>query len=275
DLALLDRAQDLGLQLERHVADLVEQQRAAVRLLELPDVARRSTRKRALLVAEQLALEQRGRDRGAVDGHEAPAPSRREVQRARHALLAAAGLARDQHDGLARARLRDALAQLVDRGALADEVPWPGQLLAQTLALLLELRQRERVPDRRQQPLRAGRLLDEVGRAELERAHRVRDLGLAREHHHRHGQRPRQAFQQREPRLARQAQVEQHHRGQVARRVQRRPRAYRVAGLDGAVALVAQQTGDAAQHRGIVVHEQDLGALAHATAPDPYAASGR
>ena len=41
DLARLEHAQQLGLQLERHVADLVEQQRAAVRLL---DAARRAAR---------------------------------------------------------------------------------------------------------------------------------------------------------------------------------------------------------------------------------------
>ena len=38
DLALLDRAQQLGLQIEPQVADLVEEQRAARRELELPEL---------------------------------------------------------------------------------------------------------------------------------------------------------------------------------------------------------------------------------------------
>ncbi len=34
-LTLLDRAQQLGLEMERHLTHLVEQQRSAIRLLEL------------------------------------------------------------------------------------------------------------------------------------------------------------------------------------------------------------------------------------------------
>jgi hypothetical protein len=68
-LALLQRAQQLGLQRERHLADLVEQQRAAVGRAKKPSLARRAG-ERALLVAEQLALEQRLGDRRAVDRDE-------------------------------------------------------------------------------------------------------------------------------------------------------------------------------------------------------------
>src|SRR5439155_20617021 len=53
---LLERAQDLGLGLERHVADLVEEQRAAVRQLEAASPARDGAGERALLVTEQLRL---------------------------------------------------------------------------------------------------------------------------------------------------------------------------------------------------------------------------
>ena len=55
---LLEQAQDLGLQGQRHVADLVEEQRAAVALLELADAAAVGAGEGALLVAEQLALQQ-------------------------------------------------------------------------------------------------------------------------------------------------------------------------------------------------------------------------
>ena len=56
---LLQHAQQLGLRGGRHVADLVEEQRAAVGLLEPADAAAIGAGEGALLVAEQLALQQR------------------------------------------------------------------------------------------------------------------------------------------------------------------------------------------------------------------------
>ena len=61
-LLLLEHAQQLGLQRERQLADLVEEQRAAVRQLEASRLARGRAGEGALLVAEQLALEQRARE---------------------------------------------------------------------------------------------------------------------------------------------------------------------------------------------------------------------
>ena len=57
-LALLQHAQQLGLQVRRHLADLVEQQRAALRHLEQAFLVHRRAGERALLVAEQLRLDQ-------------------------------------------------------------------------------------------------------------------------------------------------------------------------------------------------------------------------
>ena len=58
DFALLQHAQDLGLRLRAHVADFVEEDRAAVGLLELADLLLGRAGERALLVAEQLRLDQ-------------------------------------------------------------------------------------------------------------------------------------------------------------------------------------------------------------------------
>ena len=69
----LQHAQQPGLGLERHVADLVEEQGAALGLLEPPDLARIGAGERALLVTEQLALDQLARDRRHVDRDERPA----------------------------------------------------------------------------------------------------------------------------------------------------------------------------------------------------------
>ena len=58
------------------------------------------------LMAEQLALDQRFRQRRAVDGEERPLPPRAErVQRARHQLFSGAAFARDQHAGVGRSGL--------------------------------------------------------------------------------------------------------------------------------------------------------------------------
>ena len=58
ELALLEDAQQLRLQVERHVGDLVQEERAAGRGLELADAALDGAGEGAPLVAEQLALEQ-------------------------------------------------------------------------------------------------------------------------------------------------------------------------------------------------------------------------
>jgi hypothetical protein len=58
ELTLLQHAQDLGLGRGRHVADLVEEQRAFVRQLEPADALAVGTGEGAALVAEELGLEQ-------------------------------------------------------------------------------------------------------------------------------------------------------------------------------------------------------------------------
>ena len=104
---LLERAQNLRLQRQRQVADLVEKQRAAVRQLELAGLARHRAGEGALLVAEELGLEQVVGNRRAVDRHErAVGPRAQRVQRPREQLLARAALPFEQHR---RIRARRAL----------------------------------------------------------------------------------------------------------------------------------------------------------------------
>src|SRR5262249_44767058 len=95
---LLEDAEQLGLQLERQVADLVEEERAAVRELEAGDALGDGAGGRAALVPEELALQQAGRDGGAVDLDEgALAALSRVVDGTRDQLLAGSGLAQDEH----------------------------------------------------------------------------------------------------------------------------------------------------------------------------------
>ena len=70
ELLLLEQPQDLRLRQRGHLADLVEEDGAAVALLELADPLAVGPGERALLVPEQLALQQRFGDGGAVDRQE-------------------------------------------------------------------------------------------------------------------------------------------------------------------------------------------------------------
>src|SRR5690606_22703760 len=118
-LVLLQHAQQLALQIERNLAHLVEEDRAAVRELKPAHPVPMRAGKRALHVPEELALEQLVRDRRAVDLDERTLAARAaRVDHVRDELLADARFALDQH---ARARLRDGLEpreHLLEREAL-------------------------------------------------------------------------------------------------------------------------------------------------------------
>src|SRR5438046_799971 len=66
----LEQSQDLGLKRQRHVADFIEEDGAAVALLELSDAAAVGAGERAFLVPEQLALQKVFRDRRTVEREE-------------------------------------------------------------------------------------------------------------------------------------------------------------------------------------------------------------
>ena len=86
---LLQHAQHLGLRLQAHVADLVEEDRAAVGQLELAAAPRHRAGEGAALVAEELGLDQLLGDGRAVHLDEGAVAARRlRVDGARDQLLA-------------------------------------------------------------------------------------------------------------------------------------------------------------------------------------------
>src|SRR5581483_11494935 len=102
DLALLEGAEELRLHRGRHVADLVDEERAAMRALEEALAGLGRAREGALLVAEELGLEEAVRERGAVLAHERPGAARGElVDGARGELLPGPRLAADEHGEVA------------------------------------------------------------------------------------------------------------------------------------------------------------------------------
>ncbi len=91
----LEGAKQLRLHLERHLAELVEEERALVRLDEEPLAVGAGVGESAADVTEQLALEQVGGHGGAVDGDHRPVvAAAAAMQGARGELLAGSCLAR-------------------------------------------------------------------------------------------------------------------------------------------------------------------------------------
>jgi hypothetical protein len=98
EFALLQHAQQPGLGIQRHVADLVQEQRAGGGLLEAPNPAGHRPGEGTLLMPEELALDQLARDRRHVHRDEGPAPALAVVvQGPGRQLLAGAGFAEDHH----------------------------------------------------------------------------------------------------------------------------------------------------------------------------------
>ena len=98
ELALGQHAQQARLQRQRHVADLVQEQAAAIGLFEAPDVPALRAGEGAGFVAEQFAFQQFGRNGRGVEGNERLArPRRFTVQRMGNQFLAGAGLTGNQH----------------------------------------------------------------------------------------------------------------------------------------------------------------------------------
>ena len=112
-LAGLEEAQQQALHAQRHLADFVEEDRAAVGHLELARLVAIGAGEAALDVAEQLRLEQRLGQAGAVDGDEVVVLARAVgVHRPRDEFLADAALAGDEHLGVGLGDALDFLAQI-------------------------------------------------------------------------------------------------------------------------------------------------------------------
>ncbi len=143
DRPLLQRAQQLGLQLQRHVADLVEVERAAVGQLELAEASLLGVGEGATLVAEHLGFQERAGNGRAGDGDERPArPPAVVMDGAGHQLLAGARLAAQQHGHVAAGDAADRLVDVLHARMAADQ----GAELADFLQPGLESRHLLRQP---------------------------------------------------------------------------------------------------------------------------------
>ncbi len=138
----------------------------------------------ALLVAEQLGLDQFVGNRGAVDLHERQFAARAAgVDGTRHQFLADAALPGDQHGGRGR---RDALncgPKLLHRGGLAHQLE---RRPTQQPVLVLEALALDGVAKRQEYAVPFERLLEEVVGPQPGRLDRGGDVSVTADHHHRH-----------------------------------------------------------------------------------------
>ena len=124
DLGPLDGAEQLGLQRDVEIPDLVDEQRAAARLLEEPPVGRDGAGESAPLVPEERRFDEVGRNGGAIEDDEraacAVAPF---VERLGEQLFAGPRLALDDEGHVGS---RESLAERIKAphlGARADHPP--------------------------------------------------------------------------------------------------------------------------------------------------------
>ena len=128
DLPLLDDPQQLDCTVGRDVADLVEQQRAAVRLLEAPAAIPQRAGEGPLHVAEELALQQVLVERRAGDADERPGRAARAgVDRLGDALLPRPALPQDHHGRVGLRHERDGPVELLHHRVAPDQAARPGQ----------------------------------------------------------------------------------------------------------------------------------------------------
>ncbi len=97
---LLEHAEEPRLRIRRELGHLVEEDRAVLRRPKKPDARTFGAGEGALLVSEELRLEQCGRERSAVDRDERTAPLGEPMDRASDELLPGARLPEYRHGRL-------------------------------------------------------------------------------------------------------------------------------------------------------------------------------
>ena len=122
DLGLFEKTQQLGLYVERKIADFIQEQRAPGRGSDEARLIGDCTRKRSAPVAEQLAVGQitAGR-RAVVRKKHGGAPMRPDVNALRDEFLAGAALTGDEHGEVVALQPLNVLDEADHRRAHGDE----------------------------------------------------------------------------------------------------------------------------------------------------------
>ena len=123
EMPVAQHAQQSRLEVERHVADFVEEERAALGLLEAAAAHGLRAGKCAALMAKEFAFEKILWNRRGVDCDEGPIGARRMlVQRTRDQFLARARFAGDQHGDIALREPSDRAEDVLHRRCLPEHL---------------------------------------------------------------------------------------------------------------------------------------------------------
>ena len=126
NLAGFQKAQQQALHPQGHFPDLIEEDGAVARHLQLPRAVAKGAGEAPLDVAEQLGLEQRLGNASAIDRDERGVRAKaRGAYRPGNDLLANTALARDEHLGVGASDPVDLDLQFVDRGAGPNQINRP------------------------------------------------------------------------------------------------------------------------------------------------------
>jgi hypothetical protein len=124
DLAAVEDAQELGLEVEGELADLVEEEGAAVGLLEAAGAVGHGAGEGAFFVAEDGGLGELAGEGAAVEDDEGALGARGlVVEGAGDQLLAGAGLAADEHAHVGGGDALEHGVDLAHGGAAAEQAP--------------------------------------------------------------------------------------------------------------------------------------------------------
>ena len=184
DGAFLKEAQQLDLEGQRDVAHFVEEQRTAMRTLDLALCGLDRAGEGALLVAEQLAFEQVLGDRRAIYRDERPVGAvARLVQALGEQFLARPARAEQHHRDRGARHPLDGARHLHHLGRAGDQAAEHGLLGTgrgdEPAVLLLDLVQRESAPHDQPERVDIERLLVEVVGAALDRLQRALACAVA------------------------------------------------------------------------------------------------
>ncbi len=182
ELAVLQDPQDLGLGRQRHVADLVHEQRPPVRQPEPSLPVGHRTGERAAPVPEELALPHLHRDRGAVDAHVRPLrPAAQAMDHPADELLAGPRFPQQQDGRGAGGHGADQPHRLHPGAGAPERLLLRLLARAQVLDLALQRPGPQGALERHLERLRIGRLQDVIGRPRLDALDRGGDRPLAGE----------------------------------------------------------------------------------------------
>lgn len=174
--AVLQHAQNLCLHRQGHVADLIEENRSAIRVLEDSHLVVRRAGESPLGVPEELAFKERINDRRTVQGHKGLLRhGAATVQRPRSQFLSGASGSMDERRAKVRGHSLDLPEQIQHERTCPDdslESRTVQQLLLNPPALIASFQVRQEAVDQRPEFLKVERLVEIVAGAFLDRRDR-------------------------------------------------------------------------------------------------------